>query len=137
MLAKELKIKNLKKQREFIEERLDNLSCNQDGDTSYGYVGNVFPEVVAYFQAKGYSVQKHSSERMIALTKGLPVYIFTACDVELSPDELKEANNHEPEFSPFSAPSPDSVMRTMVIPGGISGGMPDSLERILRDIGIF
>ena len=43
MLAKELKIKTMKKQREFIKKQLSHVDTRNDGDTAYRYVGHIYP----------------------------------------------------------------------------------------------
>lgn len=91
MLAKELKIKTLKKQREFIKRQLSHADIRNDGDTIYSYVGHIYPEVIKYFEAEGFIVTKVESEMMTAITKGMPTYIFVVGDIELTEDELKEA----------------------------------------------
>ena len=95
MLAKELKIKTLKKQREFIKEQLSHGDVRRDGDTAYRYVGHIYPEVIAYFESEGFSVKKVESDLMTALTKGMPTYIFVVGDVKLTEEELQAAEAYE------------------------------------------
>lgn len=80
MLAKELKIQNLKRQREFIKSRIELLinEPSEDGDTALVYVGHVLPEVIAFLQGEGFCVNKVSSGT--AETRYLPVYLFTISD---------------------------------------------------------
>ena len=74
MLAKELKIKTLKKQREFIEEQLSLADTRKDGDTSYTFVGHIYPEVIKYFEEEGFVVTRvPHSDMLTAATKGTPV----------------------------------------------------------------
>lgn len=62
MLAKEMKIRNLKKQREYIRKGLEDVATLQDdGDCSYVYVGHIFPEVVSYFESEGYRITQVES----------------------------------------------------------------------------
>ena len=101
MLAKEVKIKNFKRQREFIKEQLENRQENlrEDGDTAYRYIGHIFPEVIGYFESEGFDIKKNESELLLASTKGLPVYTFTIRDdVVLNEEELKAAE--EIEYKP-------------------------------------
>ena len=101
MLAKEIKIKNLKQQREFIESELKCLSLfpRNDGDPSYLYIGNLFPEVSEYFEQRGFDVSQvmtldGSSE--VLTDTGYPVYLFTISDeLILNGNELKEAEEVE------------------------------------------
>lgn len=100
MLAKEIKIKNVKRQREFIKDQLEHLLDHQkeDGNTAYRYVGHVLPEVIAYFTNEGYKVERITSDMLTAATKGLPVYLFTISeDVVLTDEELKAAEEVEYE----------------------------------------
>ena len=91
MLAKELKIKTLKKQREFIQEQLSHADTRNDGDTAYRYVGHLYPEVIKHFESEGFVVTQVHSDLLSAMVKGLPVYLFTVGDVELSEEELEQA----------------------------------------------
>ena len=93
MLAKEIKMANIKKQREFIEAQLKKVSLtNDDGDTSYPYVGHLFPEVKQYFKKEGFKIVEFNSDSITSLTKGRSIYLFTIEDeVELSDAELEEA----------------------------------------------
>lgn len=97
MLAKELKIKTLKKQREFIQEQLSHADTRNDGDTAYRYVGHLYPEVIKHFESEGFVVTQVHSDLLSAMVKGLPVYLFTVGDVELSEEELEQAEAYEPE----------------------------------------
>lgn len=103
MLAKELKIKNLRKQREFIEEQLSNANCREDGATTYRYIGNIYPEVIEYFEEEGFAVTKVQNDLLTAMTEGKPVYVFSVRDdLKLTDEELKEAEAYEvkKEYAP-------------------------------------
>lgn len=121
MLAKELKIKTLKKQREFIQDQLSHANTRNDGDTAYRYVGHVYPEVIKYFESEGFVVTQVHSDLLSALVKGMPVYLFTVGDVELSEEELEQAEAYELE-----TPDDDS-----------NEEMPDFLKALLGGGGIF
>lgn len=95
MLAKELKIKTLKKQREFIKNQLSHADVRKDGDTAYPYVGHIYPEVIEYFESEGFIVTKVESDLLTALTKGMPIYIFVVGDVKLTKEEIQEAEAYE------------------------------------------
>lgn len=96
MLAKELKIKTMKLQREFIEGQLSHVECREDGDTSYRYVGVIYPEVIHYFEEEGFTVTKVQNDLLTAMTKGNPVYVFSVKeDLKLTDKELKEAETYE------------------------------------------
>lgn len=87
MLAKELKIQNLKRQREFIKSRIELLinEPSKDGDTALVYVGHVLPEVTAFLQGEGFCVNKVSSGTIE--TQYLPVYLFTISDKTILNDD--------------------------------------------------
>lgn len=95
MLAKELKIKNLKKQQDFIEAMLRYVAEGVDGDISMLYVGYVFPENVSHFQAEGYDVVRVKSDSLTAAAAGRPVYLFTPQDIELTEEERKQAEEYK------------------------------------------
>lgn len=99
MLAKELKIKTLKKQREFIAEQLSHVDTRGDGDTAYSYVGYIHPEVIKHFESEGFVVTPVKSDMLNVATKGKPVYVFTIGDIELTEEELQQAEAYEPEES--------------------------------------
>ena len=96
MLAKEIKIRNLKRQREFIKKQLDLTLLN--GNAAVSYVGEVFPENVEYFVDEGgFSIQKIDSERVLAENMGMPIWVFSARSVELTPEELEKAESYDLE----------------------------------------
>lgn len=96
MLAKENKIKTLKRQREFIEKQLAQIpEHRQDGDTSYTYVGYIYPEVIKHFENEGFVVTLVKSDLISILTKGVPLYLFTVGNIELSEEELKQAEEYK------------------------------------------
>lgn len=101
MLAKEVKIKNIKRQREFIKRQLKKLleHPSKDGDTAYRYVGYVFPEVSSYFEDEGYVVKRLDSDRILAATNGSPMFLFTIGNqIILTKEELEEAEAVEVKF---------------------------------------
>lgn len=105
MLAKEIKIKNIKKQREFIESQLRKVSkLNTDGDISYTYIGYIFPEVQKHFVKEGFKINQYMSDFIAASTNGKPINLFTIKDdVQLSDAELEEAEkNFETEDEMFT-----------------------------------
>ena len=101
MLAKEIKIKNLKQQREFIESELKCLSLfpRNNGNPSYVYIGNLFPEVSEYFEQQGFVVSQVMTldgNSEVLTDTGCPAYLFTISDeLMLSEEELKEAEEVE------------------------------------------
>lgn len=89
MLAKEIKIKTLKKQREFIEQEISTKGIQDNaGNTSYIYAGHVFPEVIEYFEKEGFIVEKVKNQQ-------LPLYLFVVGDIKLTEEELKEAEAYD------------------------------------------
>ena len=98
LLAKEIKIQTIRKQREFIRKQLLKVARSVDGDASYRYVGHVFPEVIKYFEEEGFVVTKVQSDLLLAMTKGVPVYVFAIDDlVKLSEEELQQAEAYDYE----------------------------------------
>ena len=99
MLAKELKIATLKKQREFIEKALKKLSeLREDGNSSLVYAGVVYPEVIKHFKEEGFTVKLIHSDSLLSKTGGNPIYLFAVDDeVDLSEEELKQAEEYEPK----------------------------------------
>lgn len=96
MLAKEIKIKTIKRQREFIEKQLRRISTeHNDGDSAYSYVGYIYPEVIKHFENEGFIVTLLKSDMLLVATRGLPMYLFTVGDIELSEEELKQAEEYE------------------------------------------
>lgn len=96
LLAKEIKIQTMRKQREYIRNQLLKVAKSVDGDTAYCYMGHVFPEVIKYFEKEGFTVTKVQSELLSAITKGIPVYVFTIDDlVKLSEEELQQAEAYD------------------------------------------
>lgn len=96
MLAKEIKIKTLKQQREFILKELTHLpECRKDGNCLYRYVGYIYPEVIEYFRNEGFTVTEIKSDFITALSEGSPVYIFTVSDdIKLSEKEMEQAEEY-------------------------------------------
>ncbi len=93
MLAKEIKIKTIKRQREFITEQLASTVNREDGDCAYTYVGYIYPEVIQHFKSEGFTVKPVESDLMLAMTKGVPIYLFTV-GIGLSEEELKQAEEY-------------------------------------------
>ena len=122
MLAKEIKIQNLKRQREFIKAQLSKMlnSPREDGDPAYRYVGQVFPEVIDYFSKEGFKVELiTSSDSLAAATKGMPVYLFTISEsVILSEEELKRAEEVEYNPDDEEMSSIGDIMSSFLLGGG-------------------
>ena len=93
MLAREIKIANLKKQKEFIIKQLSTISkTNKNGDISYLYTGYLFPEVRYYFENDGFKIEDFFDEG-----NGFPIgHLFTIRDnLKLTESERKEAENFD------------------------------------------
>ncbi len=92
MLAREIKIRTLVKQQRFIEEQLRATISKEDGNPSYKYIGQVYPEVIEYFEKSGFSVIEVNSSFLRALTHGQPVYLFRISnEIKLTENELKQS----------------------------------------------
>lgn len=124
MLAKKIKMENIKKQREFIEAQLKKLSLsNDDGDTSYPYVGYIFPEIKRHFISEGFKIVEFNSDSIVALTKGRPIHLFTIKDdIVLSDEELREAEDFE---------TLDEKLTRTIEESGVENPFNQFLERIL------
>ena len=103
MLAKEWKIRKLKEQGKFIKERLEGIfSKRDDGDLSFMYVGHIFSEVKEYFEKEGFTITQVENEQLSAKMHGLPMYLLIPNEqaLILSEDELKQAEEYEPDETP-------------------------------------
>lgn len=117
MLATEIKIKALKKQREFIEAQLKRIPEREDGDSAYPYVGHVYAEVIKYFEEQGFTVTRLQSDSLMSFSRGMPVYLFTVDDsIALTAEELKQAEEYTPEDEEHDE----------------YGGIPEFLKEILE-----
>jgi len=95
MLARKLKISTLKRQQNFIQERLEALGNSKDGNIAFTYVGHLYPEVKRHFELQGFDIKTVRSDSLEALTYGIPVYIFTPSnEITLTDTELEEAENY-------------------------------------------
>ena len=99
MLAKIIKIANIKKQREFIEKQLIELSeLNEDGDISYLYTGYLFPEVRSYFEMEGFKIEDFFNETTAPSARFRTHHLFTINDeLKLDDDEWNDAENYSKE----------------------------------------
>ena len=92
MLAKELKIKNLFKQREWIRNKFTHISENSnDGNLSIIYVGHLFPENVLWLQSEGFGVTPIQND------SGVPTNYIQPHDIILDPIELLTAEKYHRE----------------------------------------
>lgn len=97
MLAKEIKIRTIKQQREFIENVIDKTVAKQsDGGCTFRYIGYVYPEVIKHFEEEGFKVEINTSDGVLIQTHGLPLCIFTVRDdITLSDEEQKQAEEYQ------------------------------------------
>lgn len=94
MLAKNLKIKNLKRQRKFITDQIEEMVKNppRDGNTSFLYIGNIFPENRKYFEQEGFNITLLNYLEYTSESKGMPIYRFSVKDeIILEEEELEKA----------------------------------------------
>ena len=96
LLAKKLKIKTLKKQREYIQKSIFSLaSRGVAGDPAFIYSGYIYPEVIRYFEEQGFDIKLVKADIVMATNKGKPLYIFTPKDnLELSEEEMRKAESY-------------------------------------------
>lgn len=100
MLAKELKIQNLKRQREFIESVFEKLLRNPpvDGDITFMYFGKPFPENISYFKENGFDVSCFTVDSATSARSQLPIGLPVCCfsisdDIVLTNEEMEMAEN--------------------------------------------
>lgn len=96
MLAKELKIQNIKRQREYLKKTFKKLKHNpdDDGDCTILYLGTLYPETISYLVTEGFCVKTLKSESTLALTNGYPLNIITISDdIKLSESERTKAES--------------------------------------------
>jgi len=94
MLAKIAKMQNLRKQRDYIYSQLTYLIQNsEDGDITYHYLGQIFPENVRYFEEEGFKIVKVQTDLLTSLTLYPELNVFVIGDIELSMDELEQSLN--------------------------------------------
>lgn len=93
MLAKDIKIKRLKRQRDFIEMQLQNIVYQDVEESAATCLGVVYKENIEYFQKQGINVQ----QVVLQFEGGLEceAYAFTPKDVELTDEELQMALNYD------------------------------------------
>ncbi len=92
MLARDIKIRQLIEQREYIERKLEGAMERRNGDCSYIYTGHLYPENVEYFRREGFSINLVESDALKATTMGVPVFLFTiAIDVRLNDEEVRKS----------------------------------------------
>jgi len=92
MTAKEIKMRTLRKQQEFIQEQLDRRVMSLDGDAGYTFIGDICMEVITHFEGKGWQVICTGDRH-----KGMPIYRFSYAETKLTPKELKQAMSFEYE----------------------------------------
>ena len=91
MLAKNLKIKNLKRQRKFITDKIEDMVKNppREGNTSFLYIGDIFPENRKYFEQEGFNITLLNYLEYTSESKGMPIYRFSVKDeIILEEEEL-------------------------------------------------
>lgn len=89
MLAKEVKIQTLERQKQFLEKRLKEQRKRKNGDPTYIFRGYLYPENRQYFDREGYDIED------VKLTLTETVHIFTPQDtVRLTPEEREESQKY-------------------------------------------
>ncbi len=95
MLAKEIKIRNLDRQRTAIKEQLslagNSTRGSERGDTLCIFFGDLYPENFKYFQQdEGFSIHPTKATKNIGqYSIEVPAYIFSVGSIKLSAEELK------------------------------------------------
>ena len=90
-MARTLKLFNLKRQKEYLEERLGDLfdkSPLGNGDVSLPYRGYLYPETKSFLAQEGFAID------IVDDPSGLPLNIIhISDDVMLTDEELREAES--------------------------------------------
>lgn len=95
MLAKKLKIRTLLRQRNYIEEQLNQIGNNEEVDPDYCHIGHIFQENIEYFKKEGFEITRVESDMFTAMAEGAPVYLFIPKDdIVLNKEEIKEAERY-------------------------------------------
>lgn len=94
MLATDVKIAGLKRQKDFLKKCLKKLqeSPRINGDSLIVYKGHLYPETIAYLMAEGCSVTKYNSDVILASTGGYPIYNICVDNIRLSASEQTKAD---------------------------------------------
>ena len=92
MLAKEIKIMTILKQREFIRQQLEDTVYAVNGNPTYTYIGHIYPENLEYFYKDGWDIREVKCETLIADAEGLPIWLLAPKDdIILTEEEMQEA----------------------------------------------
>ena len=93
MLAKELKIKTLERQKCFIEGMLRESAEKEDGNVCISYVGDIYEENIKYLEDEGFYIYREISSAAMAVTRGVPINIITINEnrVKLNLTEIEES----------------------------------------------
>ena len=101
MLAKEIKIGNIGRQRRDIRDELKKLNgrsirSQERIDTLYIFFGDLYPENFKYFQDEGFSINQTKAIKNVGqYSIEVPAYIFSVGSVKLSTEELKSVEINE------------------------------------------
>lgn len=136
MVAKEVMIANIKRQKDFIMKSAMEAKQSEDGDPSFPYIGYIYPEVKLYFEvSEGLVFKEVHNEQLMAKYFGRPVWCIMPQDkIELNDEERKQAEeycapeNKEDGFDyPVSTSEvelPDELKFLEAILGGQQPGSP-------------
>ncbi len=97
MLAKELKISNYWKQRNFIERKLKALLLDKIGDACFTYHGYLFPEVRQYFESEGFRISMPSEENYALRAKNngrFTYFFYPKDDIVLSEEDVEKSQEN-------------------------------------------
>jgi hypothetical protein len=97
--GKKVKILSMFIQLEFIKRQLKLVSLRSDGDTSYKFFGQLYPEVIKYFEDEGYVITAKNCIINDKIIPNLNNYFFSNAAVELSSEEMEQALNYSYESS--------------------------------------
>ena len=93
MVAKEVMIANIKRQKDHIMKLAKEAKLSEDGDPSFCYAGYIYPDVKRYFEVnEGLVFKEVHSDHLTAKYFGRSVWCIMPQDkIELNDEERKQA----------------------------------------------
>ena len=101
MLAKDLMINSLNRQKLFIINRITAMTINpsRDGETSIRYIGEIFPQVRKFLEDEGFVITCCGRFPIGHKLGGYPLNLITIKDFSLTEEELEKAESVEVDSS--------------------------------------
>ena len=94
MLATDIKIAGLKRQKDFFKNCFKKLqkSPRINGDSLIVYKGHLYPETMTYLITEGFTIKRFDSDVILASTGGYPIYHIFVDNIKLSASEQTKAD---------------------------------------------